>query len=285
MKAEQELPIVGIAHVAFQVSDLEQSAHQYASYYGFESAFSTNEGEGSEYLKINDEQFLKLVQVPEETDDNRLIEIAFQVRDLELTTNLLRKIGLKPSEIYPSLDGSLTSALTDPDGHRLLFLEYIPDSLQAKTRGEHLGSHRLSVRLQHVGLTVRSEPAANAFYREALGFQETWRGSRNDDGPDAWVNMQMPGEHGDYIEYILIDGMVPSRKQLGSMHHLCLLTEDIQWVHRQLLRNGLPDLDRHKPMVGRSNRWLLNVHDLDGTRTEFMEAKLAFEESSSGEKH
>lgn len=274
---EQALPITGIAHVAFQVSDLEKSSKQYAQYYGFETAFTINDETKAEYLKINDEQFIKLVAVEGKTADNRLIEVALLVSDLELTVKLLNQKGFQASAIFTAADGSLASTLIDPDGHKLLFLEYGPQSLQAKTRGKYLGKNRLSNRLQHVGITVSNEVKANALYGDALGFKDTWRESRTDGGPDAWVAMQMPGAGRNYIEYILINDMEPTRDQLGSMHHLCLLTDDIHATYKQLLANGLPTLDRHKPRVGRSKRWLLNIHDFDGTRTEFMEEGQAYE--------
>ena len=275
VKAEKAFPILGIAHVAFQVSNLEQSRAYYTAFYGFEFAFATYEDRESWYLKINDDQFLKLVSTPEGTDDNRLVEVAFQVSDMETTVSMLRERGLNPAPVEKKQDGTLASGLVDPDGHNLLFVEYTSDSRQTLARGKHLGSRRVSDRLQHVGITITVEVAADALYRDALGFQEIWRGSRKDGGPDAWVNMQMPGDRGDYVEYILINDMKLSRKQLGTMHHVCYLTDDIQKAHRDMLYNALPDIERYEPMIGRSNRWLFNVHDPDGTRSELMESKEA----------
>jgi catechol 2,3-dioxygenase-like lactoylglutathione lyase family enzyme len=134
----------------------------------------------------------------------------------------------------------------------------------------------LANRLLHVGFTVNDEAEANAFYQQALGFEEIWRASRRDNGPDAWVNMRIPQSRGDYVEYVLVKGMSPSRAQLGSMNHICLHSDDIKTTRPQLKQNGLDDPNRHQPMVGRSNRWIINIHDLDGTRTEFMETKPAY---------
>lgn len=278
VKVKQTLPILGIAHVAFQVSSLEQSRAYYTAFYGFEFAFAAYEEREAWYLKINDDQFLKLISKPEGTDDNRLVEVAFEVSDIETTVEMLRERELNPTPVEKKADGTLASLLVDPNGHNLLFVEYTPDSRQTLARGRHLGSRRVSDRLQHVGITITDEEAADALYRDALGFQEIWRGSRTDDGPDAWVNMQMPGERGDYVEYILINEMKPNRKQLGTMHHACYLTDDIQQAHREMLYNALPDLEYYEPMIGRSNRWLFNVHDPDGTRSELMESKEAVTE-------
>ena len=271
MNAEANSPILGIAHVAFQVSDLERSRAHYAAMFGLEFAFSVEEAREAWYLKISDDQFLKLVSAPEGTDDDRLVELALQVSDVDAMVGFLVERGLKPSTVVERADGTLASSLLDPDGHRLWFVDYVEGSQQARGRGRHLGARRVADRMWHVGLLVADEVRANAFYREVLGFREDWRASRYDGGPDAWVSLDMPGGRGDSIEYILLNGMKPSREQLGSMHHLCLLSDDINETHRRMLALGAPPLERYEPMVGRSNRWLFNVFDPDGTRTELME--------------
>jgi catechol 2,3-dioxygenase-like lactoylglutathione lyase family enzyme len=275
IKTEKALPILGIAHVAFQVSSLEQSRAYYTAFYGFEFAFAAYEDRETSYLKINDDQFLKLVATPDGTNDNRLVEVAFQVSDIETTVAMLRERGLEPTPVEKKSDGTLASALVDPNGHNLLFVEYTSSSKQTLARGKHLGARRVSDRLLHVGLTIQDEEAADAIYRNALGFQEIWRGTREDGGPDAWVNMQMPGDRGDYVEYILINDKKLSRKEMGTMHHMCLMIDDVQKTHRDMLFNALPDIETYEPMVARNNRWMLNVHDLDGTRCEVMESKEA----------
>ena len=44
---------------------------------------------------------------------------------------------------------------------------------------------------------------------------------------------------------------------------------------KKLLERGLPAEDRYKPRVGRNKRWLLNLFDPDGNRSELMEPKEA----------
>jgi len=108
-----------------------------------------------------------------------------------------------------------------------------------------------------------------AFYRDKLGFVEIWRGG-SEPGRTQWVNMRMPGARGDYIEYMLHTGR-PTRDQLGSMHHICLEVSDVQAAWRAALERGVPDADRFRPRVGRIRKWLFNLFDADGTRTEVME--------------
>jgi lactoylglutathione lyase len=278
MTTKKTLPILGIAHVAFQVSNLEQTRAFYTDIYGFEFAFAEHEDQEVWYLKINDNQFVKLVSKPGGTDDNRLVEIAFQVSDIETTVAILRERGLDPTPVEKKPDGTLASGLIDPNGHNLIFIEYTSDSKQALAQGKHLGSRRVSERLLHVGITITDEEAADELYRDALGFQEIRQEPAKDGGPYGWLNMQMPGDRGDYVELILINDMKLSRKQMGTMHHMCIMTDDTRKAHRDMLFNALPDLERYKPMIGRSKRWLCNVHDLDGTRVELMESKEAITE-------
>ncbi|TBN04835.1 hypothetical protein EYD45_06120 [Hyunsoonleella flava] len=273
MTTKKALPILGIAHVAFQVSNLEQSRAFYTDIYGFEFAFAAHEDQEAWYLKINDNQFVKLVSKPGGTDDNRLVEIAFQVSDIETTVAILRERGLDPTPVEKKPDGTLASGLKDPSGHNLIFVEYTSGSKQALAQGKHLGSRRVSDRLLHVGITITDEAAANKLYRDALGFQEIRREPAKEGGPYGWMNMRTPGDRGDYVELILINDMKLSRKQMGTMHHMCIMTNDTRKAHRDMLSNGLPDLERYEPMIGRSKRWLCNVHDLDGTRIELMESK------------
>ena len=52
-----------------------------------------------------------------------------------------------------------------------------------------------------------------------------WRGG-GDPARTSWVNMRVP-DGTDYVEYMLND-KPPTRQQLGSQHHACLLVPDIQ---------------------------------------------------------
>jgi lactoylglutathione lyase len=71
----------------------------------------------------------------------------------------------------------------------------------------------------------------------------------------------------------MLNDAPPTRQQLGSQHHACLLVPDIQaaWEH---VRARTPAARRgalQKPRIGRNNKWQLNLFDADGTRVELME--------------
>jgi catechol 2,3-dioxygenase-like lactoylglutathione lyase family enzyme len=263
-----DLPILGIAHVSFQSSNLDASARFYTGVLGFDLAFRQAGSQDSAWFKINDDQFVQLVAV-EKTAADRLVEIALQVSDAALAHTLLRARGLNPTALEIRPDGTRATTLTDPDNHRIAFVEYAPNSQQARARGKHLGARRVSAKPWHTGVSVANESRAREFYEQALGFVEIWRGGPEGQ-PTAWVNVRMPGPRGDYIEYMLHNGPL-TRDRLSSMHHICLQVPDIQAGHKHVLAAGIADTDTHKPRIGRIRRWLINLFDPDGTRSELME--------------
>ena len=107
------------------------------------------------------------------------------------------------------------------------------------------------------------------FYRDLLGFQETWRGG----SPRqlSWVNMRVPdGE--DYLEFMLY-GKPPDREQRGVKNHLCLETPDIQRAVA-LLEARPARKEYGQPIevkVGTNRKRQANLFDPDGTRLELME--------------
>ena len=124
----------------------------------------------------------------------------------------------------------------------------------------------------HLGILVGSLEPAMKFYRDILGFEEIWRGSR-DQKQLSWVNMKVP-DGDDYIEFMLYDQM-PGAANRGTQHHICLEVADIDKTLKGLearpARQGYT-----RPLeirTGINRRRQLNVFDPDGTRTEFMEPK------------
>jgi catechol 2,3-dioxygenase-like lactoylglutathione lyase family enzyme len=122
----------------------------------------------------------------------------------------------------------------------------------------------------HVGVLIGDLDRALAFYRDTLGFVETWRGSRDPKQLD-WVNLRVPD--GDtYIEFMLYDRK-PAPTARGSAHHLCLEVPDMakakEWIES---RPGRAAYSRPLEIrTGINRRRQLNLFDPDGTRSELME--------------
>ncbi len=270
----QQPPIEGLAHVGFRVSDMQKARAFYTGVLGYEEAFviaGGPQGAPLHYFKINDDQYIELSPGLAADQDVRLVRIALYSSNIESLHAMLTAAGLAPARPGPLPGGNRGFSLKDPGGQELLFLQYGRESEQARARGRFLTDRRISTRLAHTGVTVSDEAVAHAFYRDKLKLREIWRGGP-EGGPVRWVNMTLPAGRGDYLEYMLHD-KPPTRSQLGSMHHICLEVDDIQAAYKVAVARGLATTPRHEPTIGRNRRWLLNMFDADGTRTELMEPK------------
>ena len=266
-------PIVGVAHIAFQVSDLAKARAFYGDLLGYEEIYREGDAArpGSVFFKINDRQYVCIVPVPLPARDDRLSDVAFETTDASALRAYLEEKHVDVSNAVLTLPGGDKFVrVIDPDRHTVLFVQYQPGSPMAAAKGTRLGPHRISTRLLHVGLTVADPTAADRLYKDVLGFSEIWRGGRTDTQTD-WINMKVP-DGTDYLEYMLVTGPV-DRDRLGSAHHMALLVPDIQAALETVRSRpgGLDPKTVRTPQVGRNKRWQLNLFDPDGSRTELME--------------
>src|SRR5207253_1962515 len=108
----------------------------------------------------------------------------------------------------------------------------------------------------------KDRAVADRFYKDILGFRETWHGGMTDARTD-WVDMRVP-EGTDWLEYML-NVKNPSPRSLGVMHHLALGVPSVGTAYPTLLKRGLsasifffvsvsilisPGHGRAKPSVG-----------------------------------
>ncbi|MCU0247750.1 MAG: VOC family protein [Bryobacter sp.] len=271
--AQPPLEIRAIATAAYHVSDLAKAKEFYSGVLGYDEVFVTTYPSGvrAATYKVNDDQFIDLFADLKPGQDDRFSHVAFVVADIEATRRALAARGLNPSPVAKGPRGNFATTVRDPDGHLLEFVQYLPGSKHSNSKGQGLTARRISTRLRHVGVKVADAERSLKFYRDVLGCTETWRGGP-DDKTTRWINMRLPGPSGDYIELMLYDPAKPlTRGSLGSMHHICLEVDEIQKPWQILKTRGIPDEDRYRPRIGRNNRWLNNLFDADGTRTELME--------------
>jgi lactoylglutathione lyase len=265
--------ILGIAHVALSVADIEKSRAFYKDFLGFEEPFSLNNPDGSlslTFIKINDLQYIELFPGLEPGAD-RLNHLAFQTDDAERMRAYLAARGVKvPDRVPKGRIGNLNFNITDPDGHTIEIVEYAPEGWSVREKGKFMSSRRISEHLLHAGILVGNLDAAMRFYGEILGLREFWRGS-SDGKTLSWVNLRVP-DGKDYVEFMLYRDL-PTPDRRGVEHHLCLETPDVG--------AALSTLDRRpyrasytralEPRTGINRRRQLNLFDPDGTRTELME--------------
>lgn len=266
--------ITGVAHIAIFAKDVEASRAFYHGLLGYDEAFWLTQPDGSlslTFFKINERQYIELF--PERAHNtDRLNHIALQVDNAEAMRAYLASKGVKvPDRVPKGRTGNSNFMIQDPDGHSVEIVQYESDSASSRARGRSLPVSRISDRAAHVGILVGSLDKAMAFYGGILGFQETWRGSR-DEKTLNWVNAKVP-DGDDYIEFMLYSGTIPEPTKRGSAHHLCLFVPDLEKSKAAL--EALPGRkDYTRPLeirTGINRKRQMNLFDPDGTRVELME--------------
>jgi catechol 2,3-dioxygenase-like lactoylglutathione lyase family enzyme len=259
--------IAGVAHATIQVSDLVKARKFYGDLLGYTEVPSVDRAHVAVFA-VNDRQRLIVRDGLPPDRDERFINLAFEVGDAEAMRAWLVARGMQAGQPAPDvMAGGRRIDVADPDAHALQFVER-----DRPTRARPAAvDARLSKRILHAGLTVKDSAAADRFYKDTLGFSETWRGGRPE-GVINWINMRVP-DGTDYLEYMLYPTTPPTRRQLGSAHHVALLVTDIQQALETVRSRTAADDPNHRanPNIGTNNRWQLNLFDPDGTRVELME--------------
>lgn len=265
--------ILGIAHIALFAKDVAASRRFYTGLLGYQEAFDLKQPDGSlslTFFKINERQYIELF--PErEPDSDRLNHIALEVDNAEAMRVLMAAHGIPvPASVPKGRTRNSNFTVKDPDGHGVEIVQYEPDSASSQARGKFLPADRASSRMAHVGVIALRLDRSMAFYRDMLGFRETWRGSR--DGQTlSWVNLKAP-DGDDYIE-LMLEKEMPGATRRGTAHHLCLFVPDIAKSLAELearpARQGYTRPLEIRTGINRKRQ--LNLYDPDGTRTELME--------------
>jgi lactoylglutathione lyase len=274
-QAPQRSHIVGLSHAAFFVHDVDKARAFYKGFLGYEEPFSLNKPDGTldlTFIKINDRQSIELF-VERGEISGRLYQVAFEVDDAEAMRAYLSSRGIKtPEKVNKGRIGNLNFTVKDPDGHVVEFVQYLKDGWTLKDSGKHLPLEPLSTHLKHIGFVIDSLERSLKFYRDLLGFTETWRGNAPGQ-PLQWVNLKVPNGE-DYVELMLYADP-PSAIRLGSMNHISLEVADVTKT-AATLEARMAYQDYGRPMTvrtGINRKRQLNVFDPDSTRTEFMEPK------------
>ncbi len=263
--------IVGVANFVAKTDSLESAQTFYSGYLGYDEAFLHQrpgiEGDIAAF-KVNDRQFIELSPTLQNEEEDKLLQIGFETTDAKQLRDFLAQEGIDvPAEVGLDPDGNLSFQVTDPEGHRIEFVQYLPDSIQMKDQGAHLSDKRISDHILHVGADFKDEAKADSFYKTVLGFRPLWRGGMTDDRAD-WISLLVP--NGDnWLEYMMWqEGHPPNAQTLGVWNHVCVGTKDIQKVWNTVVERGYKG--NQPPSIGRDGRWLLHLYDQHHTRTEVM---------------
>jgi catechol 2,3-dioxygenase-like lactoylglutathione lyase family enzyme len=263
--------VLGVAHIALFVSDIEKSRAFYKDFLGFSEPFKLDKPDGSlslTFIKVNDRQYIELFPGLKPGAD-RLNHISIQTDDAEAMRAYLGSQGVKVPATVPK--GRIKNSnfnVKDPDGHTVEIVQYEPDGWSMREKGKFVTSARVSERMLHLGILVGDLSASRKFYGDILGFHEIWRGSR-DGAILSWTNMQVPdGE--DYIEFMLYKDL-PDPDKRGTAHHICLMTPDLAQAKAKLETRGALYTKPMEIRTGTNRRRQMNLYDPDGTRVELME--------------
>lgn len=278
--------ITGLSHVALWVADLDASRAFYEGYLGFGEPYRLTSDKGVvqiAWIKVNDRQSIELFPLagtlPQGGDS--LYHVAFETDDAQALLDYLRARGVRgpggkalPERAPKGRIGNLNYFTEDPDGHIIEFTQYMPDGWTRGHSGSDMPPGRIAPRMSHAGITVAHLESSLHFYRDILGFRETWRGS-SDGKTLSWVNLRVP-EGGDYLELMLV-GTRPDADRLHILHHLCLEVPDARAAQTALGARTLPaSCKAPNPLkTGVNGKRQVNEYDPDGTRVEVMEAATA----------
>lgn len=133
--------IVGLAHVAIKVTDLDRSLDFYINKLGFPEMLRLHKDDGSTwlvYLRITDEQYLEVFPGAENDrapgwDANGINHMCLAVEDIDAVVRRIEAAGI--SLLLPlklAVDGNRQAWIEDPDGNRIELMEMDANSLQLK---------------------------------------------------------------------------------------------------------------------------------------------------------
>ena len=272
-RSNPEVPIVGLAGVAFRTSDLTKARAYYTGVLGFPEAFSLKSPSGvtSVYFKVNDDQYVEVVNDIKPGEFRRQARVMFQSNDLKKLHAIYTERGVNPTPIANGPDGNPVFRVIGPSGAKLDFMEYVPTSRQGQLRGKLLDSRRISTKIQHVGIYTEDRAAAAPFYGEKLGFP---RGV--DVGRGEYIETPSSDRNTE-TKYPPLDLNIPAQKaqaereSMGAVEHMALEVEDIRPA-RDLIqdRGHYTDLQM-RTHVGNNRHFQTHMFDPDGSRAELME--------------
>lgn len=255
--------ITGIDHVAFYTTAPDGVKKLYADVLGLASAMPAEPNSTVRYMVGR--QWVGYSAAPDPKATDRMDHVAFTTDNIVALRRYLVAKGIKPTQIEGRADHSLAFRVTDPDGHRVEFVERGKEEIPSPP--ETAVSHRMI----HAGFLVYHRDAEDRFYLEILGFRPYWHGGMKDNETD-WVAIQVP-DGTDWLEYMLNQPEHPDLKLTGVMNHISLGVADMKKAQALLESHGWkPHGDEHS-QIGRDGKWQLNVFDPDFVRVELMEFK------------
>ncbi|HEV2687861.1 MAG TPA: VOC family protein [Bryobacteraceae bacterium] len=255
--------IIGVAHMAYYVSDLGKARAYYRDFLGFEEAFCLKNADGAEhiaFIKINDRQFIELyAEAPK--NHGFLHDVGFETRDATSLRTTLASLGVKvPDTLAKDQTGDLSFEITDPFGFAIQIVQYQPDSWTGRARGKFMPATRISTHIDHVGILMGDREAGAKFYSDSFGFVKEGDGSKQriGDGPDRFE--------------LGFERKPPVEARFHVKNHICLSVPDVPKIADMLrakpAAKNFREIETH---VLDNGKHVAELYDLDGNRVELME--------------
>jgi catechol 2,3-dioxygenase-like lactoylglutathione lyase family enzyme len=260
----QRPAIWGIAKMTFLVSDFQMARDYYGNFLGFDEAFSypTELGKAISF-KVNDRQFLEFVQDSDAKEKKRLVSVSFETENVDQMRLYLKSKGQKvPDNTATNGAGNEVFSVTDLSGNNIEFIDFKPDGLHKKSKGQFLSERRISKRIHHVGLYAEKIVDNDSFYVGVLKFRELVRYPEDKAITPTILYLGMD----DCIENI--EHFSPNDENIS---HPCFLVDDMQETI-YTLKERRQNETLAKPAIGKGKRWILNLLTPDQTKVEFTEA-------------
>src|SRR5438094_3879202 len=164
LTAQPQRPrILGVAHIALYVSDIEKSRAFYKDFLGFGEPFKLDNPDGSlslTFIKVNDRQYIELFPGLKPGAD-RLNHISIQTDGAEAMRVYLASRGVAVPDKTPK--GRIRNSnfnVKDPDGHTVEIVQYEPDGWSMRDKEKFMNGERISERMLHVVIIVGDISAA-----------------------------------------------------------------------------------------------------------------------------
>ena len=261
----QRPQITGVDHVAFYSTAPDGVKKLYVDVLGLASAPGSEPNSIARYMIGR--QWVGYGAAPDPKATDRMDHVAFTTENIVALRRYLGAQGIKPTQIEGRADHSLAFSVTDPDGHRVEFVERGKEEIPSPP------STAVSHRMIHAGFLVYHREAEDHFYLDILGFRPYWHGGMKDNETD-WVAIQVP-DGTDWLEYMLNQPAHPDLQLTGVMNHISLGVPDMKKAQALLESHGWKEHGDEKAQMGRDGKWQLNVYDPDFIRVELMEFKPA----------
>jgi len=268
--------ILGMAHIAYYVTDLKQARDYYEGFLGFQEAYTIKNPDGSDRIvgiKINDRQYIKLYAEPSK-NYGYIHDAGFETNDAKGMRSHLASAGIAvPADVSNDEAGDLSFDIVDPSGFTIQVIQYMPKSKTGLAKGKFMSASRIADHIDHIGLLVKDRETSWKFYGDAFGFVKEGDGSKMV-VPNGTDRFELGWER-----------KPPVEARYHIKDHICLGNDDVPKMTAEIrARPQMAEFPKAIADVHQlgSGKNVVEIYDLDGNRIEVMEPLKAGEAAKGG---